>query len=234
MNPTITKIFQSLTLASFGMAVANFKRSKSAEQYTKQIENLNKELPKVREEKDKLAETYQEHLNDANTKIMESIEQQIKGLENNLTKFINKNQGTKFNSEDNFEEGIARLSVEAKNVTKATTEAFDEVSKQSILDLEGITNSLNEFYSHLGLAELLAAINLSGCVVVFLSMMSMIIVLYSETLITKFKIVERFPRLKNIIELRRKFQNYYLIWEICVILGVVIIMAYCNFLFIFT
>lgn len=67
-----------------------------------------------------------------------------------------------------------------------------------------------------------------------MSMMSIIIVLYSDTLITKFKIVERFPRLKKFIELRRKFIKYYLIYDICVILGVVIIMAYFNLLVIFT
>jgi hypothetical protein len=70
---------------------------------------------------------------------------------------------------------------------------------------------LNEFYSQLGLGETLAAVNLSGCLVVIVSMISIIIVLYSDTLIEKYKIVERYPRLTNIIEIRRKFQKYYLI-----------------------
>ena len=93
---------------------------------------------------------------------------------------------------------------------------------------------LNEFYSQLGLGETLAAVNLSGCLVVIVSMISIIIVLYSDTLIEKYKIVERYPRLTNIIEIRRKFQKYYLIWDISVILGVLIIMASLNIWFIFT
>ena len=121
-----------------------------------------------------------------------------------------------------------------RNVTKATKEAWNNINNNNILDLEWLTNSLNEFYSQLGLGETLAAVNLTGCLVVIVSMMSIIIVLYSDTLIEKYKIVERYPRLKNIIEIRRKFQKYYLIWDISVILGVIIIMASLNIWFIFT
>ena len=54
-------------------------------------------------------------------------------------------------------------------------------------------------------------------------MISIIIVLYSDTLIEKYKIVERYPRLKNIIEIRRKFQKYYLIYSFIVILSVILL-----------
>jgi hypothetical protein len=126
------------------------------------------------------------------------------------------------------------LSNEAQSVTKAAKEAWDQVNKNNILDLEWLTKSLNKFYSQLGLGQTLAAVNLSGCLVVIVSMISIIIVLYSDTLIEKYKIVERYPRLTNIIEIRRKFQKYYLIWDISVILGVLIIMVSLNIWFIFT
>jgi hypothetical protein len=74
-----------------------------------------------------------------------------------------------------------------------------------------LTKSLNEFYSQLGLGETLAAVNLSGCLVVIVSMISIIIILTSDSLIEKYKIIERYPRLTNIIKIRRKFQKYYLI-----------------------
>lgn len=123
---------------------------------------------------------------------------------------------------------------EAESVTKAAKDTWDQVNKNNILDLEWLIKSLNEFYSQLGLAETLAAVNLSGCIVVIVSIISIIIVLYSDTLIEKYKIIERYPRLTNIIEIRRKFQKYYLIWDISVILGVLIIMISLNIWFIFT
>ena len=155
-------------------------------------------------------------------------------MDNNLNSFINRYQSNQFDSENKFSDGLTNLSNEAQSVTKAAKEGWDQVNKNNILDLEWLTNTLNEFYSQLGLAETLAAVNLSGCLVVIVSMISIIIVLYSDTLIDKYKIVERYPRLKNIIELRRKFQKYYLIWDISVILGVLIIMVSLNIWFLFT
>ena len=167
-------------------------------------------------------------------KLLTKIDEKITIMNDNLNSFIKRYQGNQFDSENNFSEGITKLSNEAQSVTKAAKEAWDQVNKNNILDLEWLTKSLNEFYSQLGLGETLAAVNLSGCLVVIVSMISIIIVLYSDTLIEKYKIVERYPRLTNIIEIRRKFQKYYLIWDISVILGVLIIMASLNIWFIFT
>ena len=172
--------------------------------------------------------------NEKNMKILAKIEEKITIMNNNLNNFLKKYQGDHFDSEENFSDGITNLSNEAQSVTKAAKEAWDKVDKNNIFDLEWLTNSLNEFYSQLGLGESLAAVNLSGCLVIIVSMISLIIVLYSDTLIIKYKIVERYPRFKNIIEIRRKFQKYYLIWDISVILGVSIIMASLNIWFIFT
>lgn len=212
MNKTsVTRIFQSITLASFGMGVTNFIRSKNGQYYTDKINDLNRELLIARGEREMLAAKLSEQNNEGNMKLLTKIDDKISEMNSNLNNFINKYQGSQFDSENKFSEGITRLSNEAQSVTKEAKEVLEEINKQSILDLEGLTKSLNEFYSHLGVGETLAAVNLSGCLVVIVSMISIIIVLYSETLIEKYKIVERYPRLTNIIEIRRKFQKYYLI-----------------------
>jgi len=230
----VTRIFQGITLTSFGIGVTNFIRSKNGQYYTDKIDDLNRELVMARGERDMLAEKLSEQNNEANMKLLTKIDEKITIMNNNLNSFINRYQGNQFDSENKFSDGITKLSNEAQSVTKAAKEAWDQVNKNNILDLEWLTKSLNEFYSQLGLGETLAAVNLSGCLVVIVSMISIIIVLYSDTLIEKYKIVERYPRLTNIIEIRRKFQKYYLIWDISVILGVLIIMASLNIWFIFT
>jgi len=230
----VTRIFQGITLTSFGIGVTNFIRSKNGQYYTDKINELNRELVIARGERDMLADKLSEENIEANMKLLTKIDEKITIMNNNLNSFINRYQGNQFDSETKFSDGITNLSNEAQSVTKAAKEAWDQVNKNNILDLEWLTKSLNEFYSQLGLGETLAAVNLSGCLVVIVSMISIIIVLYSDTLIEKYKIVERYPRLTNIIEIRRKFQKYYLIWDISVILGVVIIMASLNIWFIFT
>jgi len=231
---SVTRIFQGISLTSFGIGVTNFIRSKNSQYYTDQINKLHKELRMAEGERDNLAEKLSEQNNETNMKLLTKIDEKITLVNNNLNNFINKYKGDQFDSENNFSDGITKLSNEAQSVTNAAKEAWDKVNKNNILDLEWLTKPLNEFYSQLGLAETLAAVNLSGCLVVFVSMISIIIVLYSDTLIEKYKIVERYPRLTNIIEIRRKFQKYYLIWDISVILGVLIIMASLNIWFIFT
>lgn len=231
---SVTRIFQGITLTSFGIGVTNFIKSKNVKFYMDLIDNLNRELVMVRGERDLLAEKVIEQNNEANMKLLTKLDEKITIMNNNLNDFIKKYQGNQFDSDNKFSDGVTKLSNEAQNVTKAAKEAWDQINKNNILDLEWLTKSLNEFYSQLGLGETIAAVNLSGCLVVIVSMISIIIVLYSDTLIEKYKIVERYPRLTNIIEIRRKFQKYYLIWDISVILCVLIIMASLNILFLFT
>ncbi len=231
---SVTRMFQSITLASFGLGVANFIRSKNSQLYTDKINDLNRELLMAKGERDMLAEKLNEQNNEANMKLLTKIDEQITIMNKNLNNFINRYKGNQFDSENKFSDGLTSLNNEAQSVTKAAKEAWDQVNKNNILDLEWLTKWLNEFYSQLGLGETLAAVNLSGCLVVIVSMLSIIIVLYSDSLIEKYKVIERYPRLTKIIEIRRKFQNYYLIWDISVILGVLIIMASLNIWFIFT
>ncbi len=231
---SVTRIFQGITLTSFGIGVTNFIKSKNVKFYMDHINNLNRELVMVRGERDLLAEKVIEQNNEANMKLLTKLDEKITIMNNNLNDFIKKYQGNQFDSDNKFSDGVTKLSNEAQNVTKAAKEAWDQINKNNILDLEWLTKSLNEFYSQLGLGETIAAVNLSGCLVVIVSMISIIIVLYSDTLIEKYKIVERYPILTNIIEIRRKFQKYYLIWDISVILCVLIIMASLNILFLFT
>ena len=63
-------------------------------------------------------------------------------------------------------------------------------------------DNLQEWYNSLSLLESLAAVNISGCLVIVISLFSIIIVLYSEILIENFNLINRYPKFKKIIELR--------------------------------
>ena len=91
-------------------------------------------------------------------------------------------------------------------------------------------DNLQEWYNSLSLLESLAAVNISGCLVIVISLFSIIIVLYSEILIENFNLINRYPKFKKIIELRATFKKYYLILDLSIIFIVLIIMVLLNML----
>jgi hypothetical protein len=120
---SVTRIFQSITLTSFGIGVTNFIRSQNRKHYTEKINDLNREVVIARGERDILAEKLTEHNNEGNMKLLTKIDEKITIMNNNLNSFINRYQGNQFDSENKFSDGITNLSNEAQSVTKAAKEA---------------------------------------------------------------------------------------------------------------
>jgi hypothetical protein len=90
-------------------------------------------------------------------------------------------------------------------------------SPNEITIINQITNIFNNlienikvFASSLDIEQLVAFINLSGEVFIFTCFVSVGAVLYSDFLIKYFKVENKFPKIANYIQLRRKFQRYYL------------------------
>lgn len=120
---SVTRVFQSITLTSFGIGVTNFIRSKIGQYYTDKINDLNRELVIARGERDILAEKLSEQNNEANMKLLTKIDEKITIMNNNLNSFINRYQGNQFDSDNKFSDGITNLSNDAQSVTKAAKEA---------------------------------------------------------------------------------------------------------------
>jgi hypothetical protein len=120
---SVTRMFQGITLTSFGLGVANFIRSKNSQYYTDKINELNRELVIAKGERDMLAEKLNVQNNEANMKLLTKIDEQITIMDKNLNSFINRYQGNQFDSENNFSDGLTSLNNEAQSVTKAAKEA---------------------------------------------------------------------------------------------------------------
>jgi hypothetical protein len=59
--------------------------------------------------------------------------------------------------------------------------------------------------------------------VIFSALVSIIFIFYGEYLIIKFDLERKYPRLAKFIQLRRKFQQYYLLFSILIIVSVLLI-----------
>lgn len=114
------------------------------------------------------------------------------------------------------------------NEAKIIRSEGDNININNIIEDEDIKKSfflygfLNKFevldvFSKLAISLLIFNSLIFSCVI------SIIFVFFGDYLLERFKIEVKYPKLAEIIKLRRKFQKYYLIFNILMILSVVII-----------
>jgi hypothetical protein len=70
--------------------------------------------------------------------------------------------------------------------------------------------SINDFFLSLNFLDLLLYTHLLIGIFVLLCLISVITIVYSDQFIKYLKLETKYPKLAKIIQLRRKFQNYYL------------------------
>lgn len=70
-----------------------------------------------------------------------------------------------------------------------------------------------------------------GLVLILLSSLQIIFIFYGTVILDYLKLETRYPKISKIIQLRRTFQQFYLILNICIIVTVSIIMLFFNLTF---
>jgi hypothetical protein len=75
--------------------------------------------------------------------------------------------------------------------------------------------------STLSVEENLAITNILGCFVIAITLFSIINIFFGNEIIKSLKLDERFPKIKKFIELRLKFQRYYLFINTLIIIGLI-------------
>jgi len=89
-------------------------------------------------------------------------------------------------------------------------------------------DSLQSFFDGLNYQQNLAMSNILGSLFIIFTLFSIISIFYGEKLITYFDLENRFPKIAKFIQLRRKFQQYYLLMNICLIIIVLLLLIYVN------
>lgn len=96
-----------------------------------------------------------------------------------------------------------------------------------------IYNKFNDFIHSLNSEQLLALCNLLGCITIFLFLLSLITIYYSDFLIKYFQLEDKNTWLAKFVLIRRKFNNYYYGFNIIIILGLLFSLIFVNFLGLF-
>ena len=94
--------------------------------------------------------------------------------------------------------------------------------------IKDIIDKFSENLSHLSTKELGALTHLFSSVLILLCLLSIIGIVYSDYLITKFKLEEKFPKLAKILKIRKMFQQYYLFLNFTIIIITLLAIIFIN------
>ena len=89
-----------------------------------------------------------------------------------------------------------------------------QLSKEKDKFLDNISDNIdniNNFFINLSHEQNFALFNFLGIFVIFITLINILFIFYGNKLLDYFNLENRFPRLAVYINLRRKFQQYYLL-----------------------
>lgn len=107
------------------------------------------------------------------------------------------------------------------------------ISHQFIDPIDRLWNDFNAWLQTLDYIHSVAIVNIMGLGLILLSLLQIIFIFYGIVILDYLNLETRYPKLAKIIQLRRTFQQFYLLLNICIIAIVSIIMLFFNLTFFF-
>ena len=89
--------------------------------------------------------------------------------------------------------------------------------------------SFNNFISHISFEQLWAVCNILSSLFILILLLNIISIIYSDYLLTYFKIEEKYPKIGKWIKYRRVWQHYYLIFNLLLIIFTTIAVIFINY-----
>ena len=105
------------------------------------------------------------------------------------------------------------------------------ISNQFIDSIDRLWNDFNAWIQSLDYYHSVAFVNIMGLGLILLSLLQIIFIFYGTVFLDYLNLETRYPKLAKIIQLRRTFQQFYLLVNICIIAIVSIIMLFFNLTF---
>lgn len=157
-------------------------------------------------------------------------EDQIKNIQDQISQYDNLITKALQSMNKNLELMPKKTDEISSKVIKALEEFNNDKNKWLDNISEQIDN-INNFFLSLSHEQNLALFNFSGTFVITITVINILFIFYGNKLLDYFNLEKRYPKIAYFINLRRKFQEYYLLWNTFIIIIVSIIMLIINFLF---
>ena len=139
-------------------------------------------------------------------KIQERIEVLIKELPSKLNEAV---------------KNLNNMTPDTDKVLSKTLKAVEEWESKNDKFLDNISDNIdniNNFFINLSHEQNIALFNFSGILLIFITLINILFIFYGNKLLDYFNLENRFPRLAIFINLRRKFQQYYLLWDTFIVI----------------
>jgi hypothetical protein len=247
-SPITDAFFKGLGILGFGMAVYNTTNSIRVRAVMDKLErerDKNERLQEILNEISKIKAERLGQSGDFNTmnldlksrlsELQRTIEDLNTFKNDTLTRLINNSPLTLEEKINSLILKTEKLNSEMKNVNEAYEKLVEIATKccsDNFLNFNPIER-IQDFLSVLNFEQTLAFVHLSGSFVIALCLLSLFTVFYSDKLIIYFKLEEKFPRIGKYIQLRRKFQHYYFLINVFIIIFILIGIVYVNTLILF-
>ena len=244
---TINKnIFRFMSIMGGIGSVGSFIVNKNKKDLTELSNNLNKESDKIKKEIFDLEESHSEtktsvlaNLQSLKERIVEMKTQVDKAKEimkkKKETESITKEE---INSNSDLQYYLAQIEVNWNKVVNYSKEGFatygcmlrraeKELNKKNFLPgsaSQSANFNISELYKNITNDQLGGIGLLLFSQVIIASAISIIFIFFGEYLIQRFDLENKYPKLAKFIQLRRKFQRYYLILNIfyIILIGIVL------------
>jgi hypothetical protein len=238
------RFFQGLTLTSFSLVIFNTIRTnktmlledKINKQETK-YEELNNKYTSLLENNVSRLETEREILEESN-----SLRKDVEVLDHKLRSSLEIRRELQHKYSENSEDSIItdkiqeveNTNVEIHNMYESVNTKFDSFINKvnTLLNNSGnksqYLDSLQSIIDGFNYEQNLAMSNILGSMFIIFSLISIISIFYGEKLIIFFDLENRFPKIAKFIQIRRKFQQYYLLMNISLIIIVLLLIIYVN------
>lgn len=229
MNPNIKQLLQNIgkNLSFVGVGLGMFNTFNNL--ITNQALKNNLEVEKIKNSQ--LIERVNNLIseNESNSKIEDIIRKSFENNENKIDILNNKvNQLIETNSLD--ENKIIEINNKVKDINNDLADVInkiDDTLRSSIIDFEFFKSIISNI-NNLNFFQTLAFTHLCAIIFIFLSLNSLIALYFGEYLINKINIENKYPRIYKYIQIRRKFQVYFLIKDLTIIYITLIILTFIN------
>lgn len=197
--------------------------------YEEKVSNLQRELGNlqvVNEELMRKNESLSQFYREEMSKTSQLIQQTTAQLDqyNNIG----------LNAKDQYKECLENLALQIENANQIAQKALDlwhaHSSKLSGGDsLMSIFVNFKEIISQLTFEQLWALSHIFSSIFILILIINIIIIIYSDFLLTYLKIEDKYPRLGRLIRLRRVYQQYYLVLNLLFIIITIFATIFINY-----
>lgn len=228
INQIFQKVLKNLSVIGVSLSVFNTFNNLST------INNLRSNLENEKDINKELTVQINNLINEneSNVKLENIVRKSLELQENNDNKIEKlNNKINKLIETKSFDENsITEINNSMKDINNELLELFtkiDDCIKNNFIDLN-IFNKLQSYIDSLNVFQTLALSHIFAVILIFILLIDLMSIYFSDYLIVNFIVKERYPRIYKLLEIRRKFRIFYLIKDLLIIIIVLIALLILN------